>query len=473
MIKHKNPMDDIIIRYGQPQMRPSQKMNALLDKMIKEHKSQEQAEKEFEAKEIPLSEFLKLKKEELSADEQKIQLVLEAIHSLNSGYPPIYRSFPKRENPLVIDITFLDADKNLVGAYRPATNDIIFSKIEHLGFSQLIEVFSHELKHAQQYLKNENDYSNYQEHQLGLKEAQARACEDRVMASLCPDDPRAENFQSTLLLFSIFDEEGDKYLGDEKASLDWKLKNVEEIRVWKHLEAFLIGKKYGYEYYKDTYDRTWPIQETEPLTKIPPEFDIVSPERVLEILKKVPKTPRLPINKAVQAITNSKKRALSILLKSKDTEGNFLLSDENIPGVMLDAFSMAEATNKTDLFETVLKSGRCSQKDMEETFVYVFHLMEDEKLTDELLEIRKKLLKVLLAQKTPNGKKIISEEKIKEAIDFSRQEVEYTNNDEQLKLADRLESYIDSTKKSLRKRLKSSSNKTKSASPRKDPTPEI
>ena len=46
-------MDDIIIRYGQPQMRPSQKANAILDKMIKEHKSKEQAEKEFEAKEIP------------------------------------------------------------------------------------------------------------------------------------------------------------------------------------------------------------------------------------------------------------------------------------------------------------------------------------------------------------------------------------------------------------------------------------
>ena len=300
-----------------------------------------------------------------------------------------------------------------------------------MGFSQLIEVFSHELKHAQQDHHNKNEHNNYQCHQLGfLKEAQARACEDRVMASLCPDNPRAENFQSTLLLFSIFDEEGDKYLGDEKASLDWKLKNVEEIRVWKYLEAFLIGKKYGYNHYKDEYDRIWPIQETNPLTEIPPEFDIIHPEEILKILKAVPKTPRLPINKARQAIVNNNKRSLTILLKTKDPKGNFLLPAESIYEVMFEAFMMTEATNKIDLFETVLKSGRCSPKDIEESFQYVFHLMEDEKLTDELFEARKKLLKALLAQKTPDGKRIISNQKIKEVIDFSREEVDYSNNDD-------------------------------------------
>ena len=67
MTKRKNSMDDIIIRYGQPQKSRSDRYQEISFRALTEGKPIEELQREVEEKikEIPLPDFLKLKKERL------------------------------------------------------------------------------------------------------------------------------------------------------------------------------------------------------------------------------------------------------------------------------------------------------------------------------------------------------------------------------------------------------------------------
>ena len=462
MTKRKNSMDDIIIRYGQPQKSYSDRHQEIAFKALTEGKPIEELQRgvEEKIKEIPLPDFLKLEKEELSTEEQKVQLSLEAIYSLNDSEVPIYHHFPKRKKPLMIDTTYLYKEEGAGGAYVSHENKIWLSQIKEMSFTMLISTFSHELKHAQQYLVNRGSFNNYQQHQLGfLGEAQAFACSDRVLASICPDHPNSKDFKAFLVLFSIFGDGMENLIFDETASKDWALKNAEEHWMFNYLKGFLMDKSYiegFYNFYKDAYDRDFPIRKTDtPLTKIPPEFDIIHPKEVLDLLKNcVSKQARKPNNKALQALVNRDKKALSILLKGKDKKGKFLLDENCIGDIGNTALIICEADNSTDLFEVILKSDRISKENLSFFLVSILHCPSAEKLSDEVIKTKMKLLKMLLSYRNPKGKRLISDANLKETIYYSKQEADLDGNEGEKQIIGCAEEVIHSMKPTLKKTLK-------------------
>ena len=100
---------------------------------------------------VPLKEFLKLKPEQLTKQNKRIQKALGRLYQLNDRKPPLFNSFPKRKaGPLTINCVHADY-QNLYAYYEPNRNMVELAKgsLESTEL-YLINTFAHELKHAEQ-----------------------------------------------------------------------------------------------------------------------------------------------------------------------------------------------------------------------------------------------------------------------------------------------------------------------------------
>ena len=133
---------------------------------------------------ISIKDFFKLKPEQLTEQNQKIQKVLGRLYLLNGREPSLFHSFPKREaGPLTINCVHA-AYQNLYAYYKPTENKIELAD-NSLAATELylLSILAHELKHAEQ--TSEEHYSlqkkmqkkdGWAYHQLRyLNEAQAYA----------------------------------------------------------------------------------------------------------------------------------------------------------------------------------------------------------------------------------------------------------------------------------------------------------
>ena len=148
-----NTMDCIVIRYGIPRMseadrlrernlgfRKALKQGNLLDYLKNTSSAQEY-------KEASITDFLKLKPETLSPDEQKIQKILNVLYKINGQNHPLYTTFPDRDKSLVIDLTTV-ARENCAARYLPDEHKIEFNQIEQVKSEwQLLNTLAQKQKH--------------------------------------------------------------------------------------------------------------------------------------------------------------------------------------------------------------------------------------------------------------------------------------------------------------------------------------
>ena len=379
-------------------------------------------------RQVPLKEFLSTDLTLLSNNEQKIQLVLEAIYSLNGGSPPIYDRFPKREKPLVIDlITPCDEGS---GIYFENENIIRLNKIEDSSFTSLTEALSHELKHAQQYMPNRFSFNHYQQHQLGfLAESQAQACAARVLMSLGPQHPHAIQFVLSYLAV----------LGshNKKPTVEENLKITEEQMTIHFLNQFLHGDTFKkmYRSYKDDFDCDFPIHRNDvPLDKIPDQFNLSESESILKLLASFPKNARTRKNQVLQALENRDMKEFSILLNARNKNGNFTLSDNTVHRLQFHVIAFCEQTNSTLPFQTLLESGRFQPKSINAVLGRIFSLPTDKIPFDSLLNTKSQLLESVCTLYPKNSDHSKLDRAVKTAVDFATDWGRATHNPQQEQL---------------------------------------
>ena len=358
---------------------------------------------DMKSKTLPLIEFLKLDASDLSAKEQQLQRVLLFLYKQNESSIPLYKKFPKRECPLVIDCTIIP-NANLAGLYSGAFNTVIVgdnvSKDE-----QLVATLAHELKHAEHFLGDKFlNYNSYQIHQISfLKEAQATACGDWVLRQY-KKEFQIEEAPEIKLLLSLF---GPKVKQGTMASSDMPF----------HLNKFLDNERYACVY-KDEYDVKHPILYTEKgLTRIPSVFGIEKKDevRVLKILNsRIPRRARTPDNQVRQALENNDIKTIKTLMAKTDKSGKHLVSDHILMNLML-----CDCYKNLALYDAVLKSNRLTKEDKNDLLGSIFHF-SDGLVCDEIeMDERKKVFKKLVSEKDEKGNFVFSSDEVMEWIDFS------------------------------------------------------
>ena len=415
-----NSMDEIIVRFGSKRIFEEERnriekaklrlaelnQNAHFSnlKYFKKEKIRLQKiiAQDMKSKTLPLVEFLKLDVTELSAKELQLQRVLSFLYKQNESEIPLYKKFPARECPLVIDCTTIPSE-NLAGLYSGAFNTVIVgdnvSKDE-----QLASTLAHELKHAEHFLGDEFlNYNSYQIHQISfLKEAQATACGDWVLRQY-KKEFQIEDAPEVLLLKMLF---GSKIKQGTMASADMPF----------HLNKFLDNERYACVY-KDEYDARHPILYTEKgITRIPAVFGIEKKDEVsvLKILNsRIPRRARTPDNQVRQALENNDIKAIKTLMAKKDKDGKYLVSDHILLKLMF-----CDCYKNLALYEAVQKSNRLTKDDKNDLLGSVFHFSEGLECAQDEITERKKVFKKLVSEKDENGKFVFSSDEVMEWIDF-------------------------------------------------------
>ena len=118
---------------------------------------------------VTLKDFISIKPEELSPEEQKLQEALKILHHLNDRDPPLYKSFPnwRPNQPITIDATTMPSGY-CSAAFLQDDNLIQFNN--NVPTSSLLGMIAHELKHAEQY--SEEVYQKARNNNGNNKEAQ-------------------------------------------------------------------------------------------------------------------------------------------------------------------------------------------------------------------------------------------------------------------------------------------------------------
>ncbi len=300
-----NSMDTILVKYG---VSLSQEDQAAIKHPWGKDKREKAEELKGKIKAVSLPEFLKISPEELSETEQNIQRAIKLVYDLNGKEPPLYKEFPtfrSKEHPLTIDITTAGNNyksRDYAAAYKPQDNRVIFEEVNDRDL--LILTLAHELKHAEQ--EDEETYewdersafgssmeNAYAWHQLGfLREAQAYTQGARVYY---------EVFKKTgkRLETRLYDKISKKYTTPDGQTDAAK---IEEEMIKAMLDELYHGK-HKYSAYKDIYDESCPIKESDKgLTDIPESFHL--PQSLMEKLKECPKKARSIQGKLLQAAKN-------------------------------------------------------------------------------------------------------------------------------------------------------------------------
>ena len=192
---------------------------------------------------ISLDKFFALNKRKLNPFEQEMYQALKEIYVYNSKYF-LFKVFPKRDIPLVIDCTNSQVKSGWTATYSGLKNKMILS--HDLNGEDLKLTLIHELKHAEQWF-DDADFNNYQKHQA--------YCLYEVLAKLFVG----------------------KFL---KRGAYFNISLVDALDKWfsKH-----------YPNYKEKYDKQWPISTNEEgLTELPKSFSIAKKEetQIIQILNK-------------------------------------------------------------------------------------------------------------------------------------------------------------------------------------------
>ena len=192
---------------------------------------------------MTLRQFLLANKEQLSSFEQNVSKALMEIYDANAKHL-LFKSFPKRDIPLVIDCTNSQIKSGWTAVYSGLKNKIILS--HELTGEDLKLTLIHELKHAEQWF-DDTDFNNYQKHQA--------YCLYEVLAKLF-----VGQFLGKGAYFNI--------------SLS------EALEKW-------FGKHYPN--YKEKYDKQWPIDKKDQgLKRLPKSFCIAPKDepQILALLNK-------------------------------------------------------------------------------------------------------------------------------------------------------------------------------------------
>lgn len=182
-------------------------------------------------------------KKELNPFEQNVWKTLKEIHTYNEKHS-LFKSFPKREIPLVIDCKDSKIKSGWTAVYSGLRNKIVLS--HELSGEDLTLTLIHELKHAEQWF-NDSNLNNYQKHQA--------YCLYEVLAKLFVG----------------------QFLG---RGAYFNISLTEALYKWfsKH-----------YPNYKEKYDKQWSITKNDNgLKHLPKSFGISEKEeaKIIEILNK-------------------------------------------------------------------------------------------------------------------------------------------------------------------------------------------
>lgn len=418
-----NAMDGIIIRFGGKKITAEERFR--IEKAKKQLKSMEELgcmanfgvfkkrKKELQkiinqdltSQELPLADFLKLDENNLSEKERQIQKLLICLYRLNDNTPPIYKRFPVRNNPLVIDCTTISFE-GTGGIYKNNENMILVSH-QNYNDGQLMDVLAHELKHAEQWIDSDTDNFNmYQVHQIKfLKEAQAYACGNWVRRQFEEENPQfmEELSIEEKFLRCLFAEELNRGIASKDMAF--------------HLESFFDNEPI-YRQYKDEYDKRLPIFYSDKgLTRIPDVFGIEKKDevKILKILnERTPKRARTPNNIALQAFYNQDVKTLRAVVPMKDKKGEYLVSDETILQIMV-----SECYKNLNMFMAMHDSGRLNKADYEDLLGSVLHFSENEEMSEKEINGRKKVFKTLLSLKDKKGDFLIQNQEIEKCIYFA------------------------------------------------------
>jgi len=281
---------------------------------------------------ISIKDFLKLKSEQLTEQNQKIQKVLGRLYLLNAKKPHLFHSFPKRKaGPLTINCVHA-AYQNLYAYYDPNENKIALAD-NSLAATELylLSTLAHELKHAEQ--TSEEHYSlqkRMQEkdglgyHQLRyLNEAQAYAFGSYVLyLSQLNAYPKGLVWLHDLSAFPILEKHSKGQHIDDFRDVEYEM--MKEV----------LPLLYQTEDCRADYDDIRPISEEDiGLTEaeIPASFHFKHPKEALLLLEDMPREAMTSADKLRFAIVRGASQAL------QRHAMKFLMIDESVsPDEFLD-----------------------------------------------------------------------------------------------------------------------------------------
>ena len=270
--------------------------------------------KDGSAEEKTLPDFLG--RSGLNADERRIQEACRILYQLNENNHLFKDGFqPLNGKSLVIDSMVVpdpDSDKEKMAVYDMERHEIIVYDTPHKDPVNLAVIMAHELMHVRQnskeFLRIFQNANAFQRHQYGyLQEAQAKVFEERVAFLL--NHPLGQHYGEKKMLSQIFGE-----YSEEK---------IEQERMNEILPNLYQSS------YKDEYDSKDPILENDsPLTEILPVFH-ATPE-IRRTLEKAPRQARTVPNRIKQALVNQQPEKIAGLLKSKDKNGQEIMTADQI-----------------------------------------------------------------------------------------------------------------------------------------------
>ena len=406
-------MDCIMVRYGIPALTPEEKRKlSHAEKILRDldkdpimklvYKKKEIAEfrkiiaLKDKIKEVPIKDFLALDAKDLTPEEKVIQSALSFLYEQNAQTPPIYKSFPKRDEALVVDCTVSVDDCS--GQYYPDTNEI---RLKGTGqkVSRILEIIAHELKHAEQDVDKTNmALNNYQLQQLGfLDEALAYACDKFVLDRYYKEFPE-EKREKSILERLFGSPELDEFEGN--MSSEWAASHVKNF-----MYAFVSEK------YKENYDEHYPILYTDKgLTSIPSAFGIDKKDMiaVINVLNEfVSKKAKTPLGILFQAVANEDSKKITRICRAKDSQKEYVIAQDE-----LELFVECGCLNSFNVFKAVMDSNRFEKEACTNFIGSVLHVSEDEALTDSLKENRLKNFEFLITKTNENGKPLFSNKEL-------------------------------------------------------------
>ena len=411
----ENSMDCVLVRFGRPSLTETEVRKLLLaervlrdldkdpfmkfiykDKEIKEFKKI--VAKKGEIKALPRKDFLALDPKKLTQEEQVIQSALSFLYEQNGQTTPVYKSFPKRKEPLVIDCTV--EIENHGGIYSPKTNEVRL-KGKGKKLSRILEVVAHELKHAEQHVDiNGLGLNNYQKQQISfLNEALAYACDKFVLDRYYkefPEERREKSFMERLFGSPELDEfEGDM-------SSKWAA---------DHVMNFMFSETASR--YKNRYDEYYPILYTDKgLTTIPAAFGIDKQDMVsvIKMLNKhVSKKAKTPFGILMQAVANEDATKITRICRAKDSQKEYALNQDDLA-----MFVECSCLNSATVFNAIIDSNRFEKEDLSNFIGSVLHVSDDEVLTKSIKENRLKNFELLITKTNDLGKPLFSNKELKE-----------------------------------------------------------
>ncbi|MBO7244783.1 MAG: hypothetical protein J6V53_05840 [Alphaproteobacteria bacterium] len=414
----ENSMDCVLVRFGLPVLSEEEQRKVafaerILQDAVKSSLSRNMVKafytakdiREFrklvaqkkKAKELPLKDFLALDPKDLTPEEKMIQSALSFLYEQNAQTPPIYKSFPKRDKPLVIDCT-VGVDK-YAGIYMTDLNEIHL-KGKGKKLSRVLEILAHELKHAEQHIGIDGlELNNYQKQQLHfLDEALAYACDKFVLDRYYKEFPE-ERREKSILERLFGSPELDEFEGD--MSPKW---------VADHVMNFMYSDVSSN--YKNRYDEDLPILYTDKgLTSIPDAFgvdkkDMVSVIKALDSF--VSKKATTPLGILIQAVANEDSKKITRICNAKNSQKEYAIDQEE-----LRVFIESSCVNNASAFKAIMESNRFEKDDFADFMTSVLHVSDEEVLTESLKENRLKNFEFLITKTDDKGKPLFSNKKLK------------------------------------------------------------